>query len=73
MFLAAVLLADSQDKELSDRCKFIVEEVHSQDWIGYTNVKDVLRYLEYSGFYPMWLRSWIENEGHLQRRRRLQE
>ncbi len=69
LFIAALLFADSPDEKLSEKCKLIVIKIHEHEWIYYSNIKDILRYLEYRGFSPKWLRSWIESKDHVKIRK----
>ncbi|SDM42469.1 hypothetical protein SAMN05428961_11730 [Paenibacillus sp. OK060] len=65
LFLASVLLCDSEDEELAESAKKNVELAHQNDWYGYSNIKDIVRYFDYYGITVQWLYSWIRSEGHL--------
>jgi hypothetical protein len=69
LLLAAVLLADSKDQHLADRCRSIIEEIRARDLIDRIILEEVLRYLEYRKFRPEWLRRWIESREHMGRGR----
>jgi hypothetical protein len=56
---AAIVLTDSQDEELSKRCKDIVEEAYNQ---ASTDVKDIFKYLEYKNIKLTWIEEWIEKK-----------
>jgi|GEM_PF-6327426 len=64
IFEAAIILADSQDKNLSDRCRSMVIEIHKNELVWYSNIKDVLREIEQQGVNLVWFREWIETGGH---------
>ena len=61
----AIILADSKDPDVSKKCMSIVEKAHYENWMDYANIKDILRYLKYKGFKPLWFGYWIESEGHV--------
>jgi hypothetical protein len=64
LFLASVLLSDSQNEELSSISRSNVELVHKNDWYGYSNIKDIVRYFDFYNIEVKWLYSWIEQGGH---------
>lgn len=64
IFEAAIVLADSLDKTLSDRCRSIVVDIHENELVYYSNIKDVLREIEQQGVKLIWFREWIETGGH---------
>ncbi|UBF28225.1 hypothetical protein K9N68_10275 [Kovacikia minuta CCNUW1] len=64
VFEAAIVLADSSDKQLSDRCRSIVSDIHRNELVWYSNIKDVLREIEQQGVKLVWFREWIETGGH---------
>jgi hypothetical protein len=64
IFEAAIILADSQDKNLSDRCRSMVIEIHKNELVWYSNIKDVLREIEQQEVNLVWFREWIETGGH---------
>lgn len=64
LFLASVLLCDSEDHEISCIAKRNVAITHKNDWYGYSNIKDVVRYFDYYGITVRWLYSWIQDESH---------
>ena len=64
IFEAAIVLADSLDKILSDRCRSIVVDIHENKWVWYSNIKDFLREMEQQGVKLAWFREWIETGGH---------
>lgn len=65
LYPASVLLCDSEDQELSCIVKKNVELAHQNDWYGYSNVKDIIRYFDYYGITVQWLYTWIQSEGHI--------
>ncbi|MGF3106086.1 hypothetical protein [Rossellomorea sp. DUT-2] len=69
LFLASVLLSDSDKEELSSISKNNVELVHKYDWYGYSNIKDIVHYFDYYDIEVKWLYSWIEDGGHIEARR----
>jgi len=64
IFEAAIILADSQDKNLSDRCRSMVVNIHKNKLVWYSNIKDILRDIEQQEVKPIWFREWIESGGH---------
>lgn len=64
VFEAAIMLADSSDKQLSEKCQNMVADIHKNELVWYSNIKDILRELEYQGIKPVWFRKWIESGGH---------
>jgi hypothetical protein len=58
---AAIVLTDSQEEELSKRCKNIVEKAYHQ---ASTDVKDIFKYLEYKNIKLTWIEEWIEKNSH---------
>ena len=64
IFEAAIILADSSDKRLSEKCQDMVADIHKNELVWYSNVKDILRELEHQGIKPVWFRKWIETGGH---------
>jgi len=64
IFEAAIVLADSLDKRLSDRCRSLVVDIHKNELVWYSNIKDVLREIEQKGVKLVWFREWIETDGH---------
>ena len=64
IFAAAIVLADSSDKKLSDRCRIIVVAIHENELVWESNMKDVLREIEQQGVELVWFREWIEAGGH---------
>jgi len=64
IFEAAIVLADSSDKQLSDRCRSIVFDIHKNELVGYSNIKDILREIAQQGVKLVWFREWIETGGH---------
>jgi hypothetical protein len=64
IFEAAIVLADSLDKRLSDRCRSLVVDIHKNELVWYSNIKDVLREIEQQGVKLVWFREWIETDGH---------
>ncbi len=64
IFEASIVLADSSDKQLSDRCRNIVFDIHKNELAWYSNIKDVLREIEQQGVKLVWFREWIETGGH---------
>jgi len=64
IFEAAIILADSQDENLSDRCRSIVADVHKNKLVWYSNIKDILRKIEQQEVKLVWFREWIESGGH---------
>ncbi|WP_040206394.1 hypothetical protein [Neobacillus jeddahensis] len=69
LFLASVLLSDSDNEELSSISKNNVELVHKYDWYGYSNIKDIVRYFDFYDIEVKWLYSWIEDGGHIEAKR----
>ena len=65
LFLASVLLSDSNNEELSSISKNNIELVHKHDWYGYSNIKDIVRYFDYYDIEVKWLYSWIKDGGHI--------
>jgi hypothetical protein len=65
IFEAAIVLADSLDKGLSDRCRNIVVDIHEKKLVFYFTIKDVLRKIEQQGVKSTWFREWIKTGGHL--------
>lgn len=63
LFLASVLLSDSQNEKLSNVSRRNVELVHKYGWYGYSNIKDVVRYFDFYDIEVEWLYSWIEQGG----------
>jgi hypothetical protein len=61
IFEAAIILADSSDKNLADKCKNIVADIHKNELGIHSNIKDVLREIECQAIKPLWFRRWIEN------------
>jgi hypothetical protein len=61
MFIAAIVVADSEIPRISAQAKEIVEFIVSNCLHGFSNIKDALRYLNYFGINPVWFREWIEN------------
>jgi len=64
IFEAAIILADSQDKNLSDRCRSMVIDIHKNKLVWYSNIKDILREIEQQEVKLVWFREWIEAGGH---------
>lgn len=64
LIFAAVLLADSKDQHLADRCRSLAKEIRARDFIDRIMLEEILRYLEYRKFRPGWLRRWIESREH---------
>lgn len=64
LFLASVLLCDSEDEKISSISKKNVELVHKNNWYGYSNIKDIVRYFNYYEIEVKWLYLWIEEGGH---------
>ena len=60
IFEASIVLADSLDKILSDKCRSIVINIHKNQLVWYSNIKDVLRKIEQQGVNLVWFREWIE-------------
>jgi hypothetical protein len=56
---AAIVLTDSQDEELSKRCKDIVEEAYNQDS---THVKDIFKNFGYKNIKLAWIEEWMEKK-----------
>lgn len=69
LFLASVLLSDSDNEGLSSISKNNVELVHKYDWYGYSNIKDIVRYFDFYDIEVKWLYSCIEDGGHIEARR----
>lgn len=69
LFLASVLLSDSDNEQLSSISKSNVELVHKYDWYGYSNIKDIVRYFDFYEIEVKWLYSWIEQGNHVAARR----
>ena len=65
IFEAAVVLADSSDKILSDRCRNIVVDINEKKLVFYFTIKDVLREIEQQGVKLIWFREWIKTGSHL--------
>lgn len=65
IFEAAIVLADSLDKGLSDRCRSIVVDIHEKKLVFYFTIKDVLRKIEQQEVKSTWFREWIKTGGHL--------
>ncbi len=59
LWWAAIVLTDSQDEELSKRCKDIVEEAYNQ---SSTDVKDIFKYFEYKNIKLPWIEEWMEKK-----------
>lgn len=64
IFEAAIILADSSDKRLSDRCRSMVANVHEKELLWYSNIEDILIEIEQQGVKLVWFREWIETGGH---------
>lgn len=64
VFEAAMILADSPDKRLSDRCRNMVTDIHENELVWYSNIKDIIREIEQQGVKLVWFREWIETGGH---------
>ncbi|WP_020062090.1 hypothetical protein [Bacillus sp. 123MFChir2] len=67
LFLASVLMGDSEDEELSNISRANVEAVHQNDWYGYSNIKDIYRYFEYHGIHVQWFEEWLQSDGHIRK------
>ncbi|MBE9092432.1 hypothetical protein [Tychonema sp. LEGE 07203] len=65
IFEAAIVLADSLDKRLSDRCRSIVVDLHENDLRFYFNMQNLLKEIEQQGVRLIWLREWVESGGHI--------
>ena len=65
IFDAAIVLADSLDKKLSDRCRSIVVDIHENDLRFYFNMQNLLKEIEQQGVRLIWLREWVESGGHI--------
>jgi hypothetical protein len=63
IFEAAIVLADSSDKTLSDRCRSIVVDIHKNKLVPYFNRQDVLRKIEQHEVKLIWFREWKETDG----------
>lgn len=64
LFLASVLLSDSQNKKISSISRKNVKLAHKHGWYGYSNIKDIVRYLDFHGIEVEWLYTWIKQGGH---------
>ena len=60
IFHAAIVLADSLDKQLSDRCRSIVVDIHENKLVFYLSIRHILRQIEQQGVNLIWFREWIE-------------
>lgn len=65
LFMASIILGDSLDSELSSISKKNVETIHSNRWLDYSNIKDILRYLDFHGIKVNWFKSWLQEGGHI--------
>lgn len=65
LFIASILLADSDNDGISVKSKSNVEIIHKNNWCSYSNIKDVLRYLNHKNLHPVWFRRWLENGNHI--------
>jgi hypothetical protein len=63
-FEAAIILADSLNEKLSNKCKNLVATIHKNQLVEYSNIRDILREIENQGVKPSWFRNWIETGGH---------
>lgn len=66
LFLASVLLSDSDNEQLSSISKSNVKLVHKHGWYGYSNIKDIVRYFDFYDIEVKWLYAWIEDGGHIE-------
>lgn len=66
VFEAAIVLADSLDKKLSDRCRSIVVDINKNKLVFYVSLQNVLRKIEQPGVKLIWFREWIETGGDLE-------
>ena len=65
IFEAAIVLADSSDERLSDRCRSIVIDIHKNKLVSYFSRENVLRNIEQQGFKLTWFREWKKTDSHL--------
>lgn len=54
-----IFLADVENPELSEFCKFNIQKIYDSRSFDRSNIKDYLRFLEYYGVKPSWFRAWI--------------
>lgn len=60
LFLASVLLSDSQNEQLSSISRRNVKLVHKYAWYDYSNIKDIVRYFDFYEIEVKWLYFWIK-------------
>ena len=63
MLVAAAILADSQNEQLSKRAKYIVKRVIAMRWESSSDAKDLFRYAEIKGRTLTWYRAWLTRKG----------
>lgn len=68
LFFASVLLSDSADPSISQIAQDNVKKIHNNNWLDYSNIKDIVRYFDFHGIHVKWLSSLIEEGGHYQTR-----
>jgi hypothetical protein len=62
----SVLFAESKKDEVRIRAKENVEIIVRNQWYYWSNIKDLLRYLNYYNFEALWFEEWIKEKKYLQ-------
>lgn len=57
----SIILADSNNKNVSDKAKENIKVITKNGWYEWSNIKDALRYLELYKTKVIWFKNWIEN------------
>lgn len=65
IFEAAIVLADSSDERLSDRCRSIVIDIHKNKLVSYFSRENVPRNIEQQGCKLSWFREWKKTGSNL--------
>jgi hypothetical protein len=61
LFNAAVLLSDSQNTVLANKCREIIQTVHEKKWGFYSNIRDIIKAFEYHNITLQWFGQWLTN------------
>lgn len=65
LFNLSILFADSLNGEVQVKARDNIEKIVENSWYFWSNIKDVIRYLNYYDVKNSWFEEWIRNGGHI--------